>query len=185
MAALSNPFDVLTANLFNLLSSQAGQLQRHYMAILIRIYELAEFNRFGLTREAVVAEIVDYLTEQGADAVVGPATGPSIEDASKKPPDEDPPTGDTQEYASWILRRLADAGWLEREQKADRMDCATLEAHARWAQPLATADERHLTRLKRHPLLTDVTALIDHMLSRGIKLEQEAIVLCSDSQEVL
>jgi hypothetical protein len=61
MAALNNPFDLLPANLFNLLSSQAGGLQRHYMAILIRIYGLAEFNRFGLMREVVVAEIVDYM----------------------------------------------------------------------------------------------------------------------------
>ena len=60
MGALSNPFDVLPANLFNLLGSQAGELQRHYMAILLRIYEAAEFNRFGLTREVVVGEIVNY-----------------------------------------------------------------------------------------------------------------------------
>ncbi|MCK4316379.1 MAG: hypothetical protein KAX24_11460 [Anaerolineae bacterium] len=80
MTALTNPFDVLPANLFNLLSSQAGELQSHYMAILLRIYEMAEFNRFGLTREMVIAEIVDYLTSDGADGVnaLADAAGNSV-----------------------------------------------------------------------------------------------------------
>jgi len=112
--ALSNPFDLLPVNLFNLLSSQAGDLQRHYMAILIRIYELAEFNRFGLTREIVLAEVVDYLTDEGIDALERPSLDPAEEEQA-----ESPPSGNAQEYASWILRRLVDAGWLEREQQAD------------------------------------------------------------------
>jgi hypothetical protein len=58
-----------------------------------------------------------------------------------------------------------------------RMDTATLDAHVHWAQPLSTGDERNLTRLRRHPALTDMTALIDHMLLRGFKLEQEAVTL--------
>ena len=60
------------------------------------------------------------------------------------------------------------------------MDAPTLDARARWAQPLTTTDERNLTRLRRHPALTDLTPLINEMLARGIKLEQEAIVLGSD-----
>jgi hypothetical protein len=56
-----------------------------------------------------------------------------------------------------------------------RMDCDTLDAHARWAHPLSAADERKLARLKRHPHLSDVAGLVDHMLRRGIKLEQEAV----------
>ena len=56
---MTNPFDILPANLFNLFSTQGFiSLQRHYMAILLRIYTLAEFNRFGLTREVVLDEIV-------------------------------------------------------------------------------------------------------------------------------
>lgn len=58
-----------------------------------------------------------------------------------------------------------------------RMDCSTLDAHARWAHPLSAADERKLARLKRHPCLSDVAPLIDHMLARGTKLEQEAVRL--------
>jgi hypothetical protein len=58
-----------------------------------------------------------------------------------------------------------------------RMDKTTLDAHAHWGQPLSAADERNLARLKRHPLLADVTPLVDHMLSHGIKLEQEAVSL--------
>jgi hypothetical protein len=56
-----------------------------------------------------------------------------------------------------------------------RMDQANLDAHARWAHPLSTRDERNLSRLRCHPALTDMTPLIDHMLLRGLKLEQEAV----------
>jgi len=53
---MTNPFDILPLNLFNLFSSQGYiSLQQHYMAILLRIYTLAEFNRFGLVREVVIA----------------------------------------------------------------------------------------------------------------------------------
>ena len=61
-----------------------------------------------------------------------------------------------------------------------RMDRETLEAHAHWAQPLTSRDERYLARLKNHPLLPDVFPLIDSMLTRGIKLEQEAVALGSN-----
>jgi DNA topoisomerase VI subunit A len=56
-----------------------------------------------------------------------------------------------------------------------RMDIATLDAHARWARPLTAGDVRNLTRLMRRPSLADMRALIDDMLRRGLKLEQEAI----------
>ena len=65
MGALTNPFDILPVNLFNLFGSQAGELQRHYVAVLLRIYEMAEFNRFGLMREDVVAAIVNYINSEG------------------------------------------------------------------------------------------------------------------------
>jgi hypothetical protein len=35
--------------------------------------------------------------------------------------------------------------------------------------------------LRQHPALGDMTALIDSMLLREIKLEQEAVTLASDS----
>jgi hypothetical protein len=57
-----------------------------------------------------------------------------------------------------------------------RMDVETLEAHARWAQPLTPGDERRLARLTRHPYLQDMRPLIEHMLARGIKLEQEVAI---------
>jgi len=69
-----------------------------------------------------------------------------------------------------------------REQVSDRiapyhMDCETLETYARWARPLSREDEEQLRRLKRHPALADMTSLIDCMVRRGAKLEQEAVVL--------
>ncbi|MBU1751910.1 MAG: hypothetical protein KKA73_29885, partial [Chloroflexi bacterium] len=130
MAALSNPFDVLPANLFNLLGTQAGGLQRHYTAILLRIYALAEFNRFGLTREVVLAEIVDYLASEGADALAEPVPDALDQDEEDEPESASPSTGNVQEYASWILRRLVDAGWLEREQQADYTEFIILPDYA-------------------------------------------------------
>lgn len=68
---MQNPFDILPLNIFNLFSTQGfGSLQRHYMAILLRLYALAEFNRFGLTREVVVDEIVHYLKEANAEGEI-------------------------------------------------------------------------------------------------------------------
>jgi len=139
MAALTNPFDVLPASLFNLLSSQAGELQVHYVAVMLRIYEMAEFNRFGLTREMVIAEIVDYLTSDGTDsvnAVAEAAEDPRRvqdvrgDDEIQRGEADRSPTGDVQEYASWILRRLVDAGWLEREQQVDYTEFIILPDYA-------------------------------------------------------
>jgi hypothetical protein len=130
MPPLTNPFDVLPGDLFNLLGSQAGELQAHYMAILLRIYAMAEFNRFGLTREMVIAEIVDYLTGEGADAVTG--AGAVISATEDIPGEEEdlPAADDVQEYASWILRRLVEVGWLEREQQVDYTEFIILPDYA-------------------------------------------------------
>jgi len=139
MAAVANPFDVLPGNLFNVLGTQSG-LQRHYVAILLRIYELAEFNRFGLTREMVVAEIVDYLSSEDAEGVGGltdeaTAVRPAQEDEdAERGGDGDeadaPLTDDVHDYASWVLRRLVEAGWLEREQQADYTELIILPDYA-------------------------------------------------------
>lgn len=56
-----------------------------------------------------------------------------------------------------------------------RMDIQTLEAHSTWARPLTTGDVRHLNRLLRRASIADMQPLIEHMLQRGLKLEQEAI----------
>jgi hypothetical protein len=121
MPGLTNPFDILPPNLFNVFSTQGQSgLQRHYMAVLLRIYEMAEFNRFGLTREMVIAEIVTYLTSEGIE---------SFPQAIPDNPDESLPST-TQEYASWLLRRLVEAGWLEREQQADYTEFIILPDYA-------------------------------------------------------
>jgi uncharacterized protein YukE len=113
----------------------------------LRIYEMAEFNRFGLTREMVIAEIVDYLSSDGAEgvaALTGAMAHPQkdINEAERIPPDIaegdedelDAPSGESgdnaQEYASWMLRRLVDAGWLEREQQADYTELIILPDYA-------------------------------------------------------
>ncbi|HEY4690963.1 MAG TPA: hypothetical protein VIK33_16745, partial [Anaerolineae bacterium] len=108
MAATPNPFDVLPTNLFNLFSTQGyTTLQRHYMAILLRLYGLAEFNRTGLSREVVLADIVDYL--RGVDAETDIAADMAENDEAS----HDSITGQLteQDYAAYLLRRLAETGW--------------------------------------------------------------------------
>jgi hypothetical protein len=100
------------------------------MAILLRIYELAEFNRFGLTREVVVAEIKDYLVNENVDTLdftvgdISTVTGDAPSCA------QDYAQDGVQDYASWLLRRLVETGWLEREQQADYTEFITLPDYA-------------------------------------------------------
>ncbi len=58
-----------------------------------------------------------------------------------------------------------------------RMDIPTFESHAHLARPLTQTDERNLKRLCLRPELQDVRPVIEHLLKRGVKLEQEAIRL--------
>ncbi len=73
-----------------------------------------------------------------------------------------------------ILAQLRDQ--VNRHAQPYRMDIETLEAHAQWARPLTPADVRHLNRLLHRASIADLRPLIEHMLRRGLKLEQEAIV---------
>jgi hypothetical protein len=56
-----------------------------------------------------------------------------------------------------------------------RMDLDTLDAHKSYARPLTQADRRNLERAARRLELRDVRPVIEGMLKRGLKLEQEAI----------
>lgn len=133
MPMAANPFDVIPANLFNLFSTQGyTTLQRHYMAILLRLYALAEFNRYGLTREVVSAEIVDYLKTAGAQAEVEVAAAIAADGNPSGEPDPNSITGQKleHEYATYLLRRLAETGWVEREQHADYSETIILPDYA-------------------------------------------------------
>jgi hypothetical protein len=55
------------------------------------------------------------------------------------------------------------------------MDIDTLDQFASYARPLTLTDRRNLERLANHNLLKDVRPVIDHLLKRGLKLEQEAV----------
>lgn len=126
---MSNPFDILPPNLFNVFTSVGfASLQRHYMAILIRIYSLAEFNRFGLARETVIAEIVDYIKESDAENEV------KADMANQTAPEPDPVSlagqKPEQTYAAYLVRRLAESGWIEREQHADYSETIILPDYA-------------------------------------------------------
>ncbi|MCG2784480.1 MAG: DUF5716 family protein, partial [Anaerolineae bacterium] len=133
---MSNPFDILPLNLFNLFSSQGfGSLQRHYMAILLRLYALAEFNRFGLAREVVVDEIVHYLKESNAEGEIAAEMANQPAGANLPvglEPDSVSITGQKseQDYASYLIRRLAETGWIEREQHADYSETIILPDYA-------------------------------------------------------
>lgn len=126
---MSNPFDILPFNLFNLFSTQGTiSLQRHYMAILLRIYALAEFNRFGLAREVVIAEIVNYLQSAGAEGEIDDEMAAQLEES----PEPASLTGQKseQDYASYLLRRLESTGWIEREQHTDYSETIALPDYA-------------------------------------------------------
>ncbi len=129
----ANPFDVIPANLFNLFGTQGyTTLQRHYMALLLRLYALGEFNRFGLTREVVIAEIVDYLKIAGAQAEAEVAAAMAAESDPSGEPEPNPLTGQKleHEYAAYLLRRLAETGWVEREQHTDYSETIILPDYA-------------------------------------------------------
>ncbi len=55
------------------------------------------------------------------------------------------------------------------------MDIDTLEANISRTQPLTASDRTSLKRLLLHPDLRDVRLIIEHLLKRGLKLEQEGI----------
>jgi len=59
-----------------------------------------------------------------------------------------------------------------------RMDISTFEAHAHLSRPLSQSDVRNLRRLCIRPELRDVRPVMEHLLERGLKLEQEAISGC-------
>ena len=126
---MANPFDILPPNLFNLFSTQGYiTLQQHYMAILLRVYAQAEFNRFGLAREVVIAEIVDYLQTAAVEREIAA----EMEAQLAGDPDFAPVSGakSYQDYAAYLLRRLETTGWIEREQHADYSETITLPDYA-------------------------------------------------------
>jgi hypothetical protein len=128
---MTNPFDVLPGNLFNLLSTQGRiSLQRHYIAILLRLYALAEFNRFGITREVAAAEIVDYLKAAGDEAEIAAEIEASLDDSAGELANPIGGQKSAQDYASYLLRRLAETGWIEREQHADYSETIILPDYA-------------------------------------------------------
>ena len=55
------------------------------------------------------------------------------------------------------------------------MDIATFEKYAHLSRPLTQSDARNLKRLTLNPNLKDIHPTIEHLLKRGLKLEQEAI----------
>jgi len=128
---MANPFDILPGNLFNLLSTQGRiTLQRHYIAILLRLYGLAEFNRFGLMREVAAAEIADYLKTTGVEAEVAAEIEANLDGVSEESVNPINGQKSAQDYASYVLRRLAETGWIEREQHADYSETIILPDYA-------------------------------------------------------
>ena len=55
------------------------------------------------------------------------------------------------------------------------MDIATLESNIPRTRPITASDHVNLKRLLKRPELRDVRQVIEHLLKRGLKLEQEAI----------
>ena len=57
------------------------------------------------------------------------------------------------------------------------MDAATFDLYAPLSRPLTGSDAHNIRRLATRPELTDVRPVMEHLLERGLKLEQEAIHL--------
>jgi hypothetical protein len=55
------------------------------------------------------------------------------------------------------------------------MDIETLESNISRSRPLTASDRTNLKRLLLHPGLRDVRFIIEHLLKRGLKLEQEGV----------
>ncbi len=55
------------------------------------------------------------------------------------------------------------------------MDIATLEANYERSRPLTVSDRANLKKLLQRPELRDVRPVIEHLLKRGVKLEQEGV----------
>ncbi|MFZ5911841.1 MAG: Wadjet anti-phage system protein JetD domain-containing protein [Chloroflexota bacterium] len=55
------------------------------------------------------------------------------------------------------------------------MDYPTFESHIHLSHPLTQADMRNLKRLCTYRELTDMRSILEHLVQRGLKLEQEAI----------
>jgi len=70
------------------------------------------------------------------------------------------------------LRRLVSA-----RVQAYRMDIATLESNYARSRPLTLPDRANLKKLLARPELSDARPVIEHLLKRGVKLEQEGIQL--------
>ena len=68
------------------------------------------------------------------------------------------------------LRRFVD----ERVQPYS-MDIATLDANYERSRPLTVSDKANLKKLLFRPELRDVRPVIEHLLKRGVKLEQEGV----------
>ena len=72
-----------------------------------------------------------------------------------------------------ILRQLRRT--VSEEIQPYLMDIDTLEANIARARPLTTSDRTNLKRLSLHPDLRDVRVIIEHLLRRCLKLEQEGV----------
>ena len=100
------------------------------MRFLLRLYEQAEFNRFGLTREVAIAEIVDYLKTAGDEAQITAEIEASLDDSAVELANPVGGQKSIADYASYLLRRLAETGWIEREQHADYTETIILPDYA-------------------------------------------------------
>jgi hypothetical protein len=72
-----------------------------------------------------------------------------------------------------ILRQLRQT--VGNEIQPYLMDIDTLEANIPRARPLTVSDKTNLKRLSIRPELRDIRPVIEHMLKRGLKLEQEGV----------
>lgn len=84
--------------------------------------------------------------------------------------------GDVDAGGLRILAHLRDA--LGADVMPLAMDVLTMEAHERYVRRLSDRDRAALARLRAWPTLANCIELIDYLLTKGHKLEQEAVNAC-------
>jgi DNA topoisomerase VI subunit A len=150
-------------------AAQVASIQRvavHAEAILC-IENLTTFHEFARTQESAASTFAIV-------CILGNPS-PAIRRLLRITPDSTPIyLWSDLDYGGFnILSQLRQQ--VGRNIQPYRMDIPTFEAHAHLSRPLSKSDVHNLRRLCLRPELQDVRPVMEHLLKRGLKIEQEAI----------
>ena len=156
-------------------TSQIASIQRVDIRAesVLCIENLTSFHEF--TRLMYTGRQVDTYTGKHATICLMGNPSPSIRHLLKLIPEETPiHLWSDMDYGGFnILAQLRKQ--ISPHIQSYLMDINTFENYAHLSRPLTHADRRNLKRLILNPVLKDIHPVIEHLLTRGLKLEQEAV----------